>query len=355
MATTATAAQAWAILARHARDEIAPLRLQELCRDNARVSSLVPVHNSSDHMLLADLSRQRMTLETIHHLLKLASATKLKSFITKLAWGQNDPQRPILPGRQQQQQQTPSSSRKGNSTRFEQPGTPSFDNSSSPTTASMHMALRVPAHKNYQMLTQDGTNALTEIHQEWDRLEQKSDSIRNGQLRGVSGALFCDIVVVGQGLPIQALQFVYNALLRDERAATAQRLDEAMAARIIRRTWTGGAALRRCRFVTRVDPVAVAAVVADLDPASTLVISLALNGNEETGLATKTLKSWLLQAGRPDQVLAKHMMLVTGNDRIASVINKPESVHMIPEHSRCEAFCTFSAATLLVGTGGLYL
>jgi hypothetical protein len=32
--TGATASQAWAILKRHARDEIEPLRLQELCRDN---------------------------------------------------------------------------------------------------------------------------------------------------------------------------------------------------------------------------------------------------------------------------------------------------------------------------------
>jgi hypothetical protein len=41
-------------------------------------------------------------------------------------------------------------------------------------------------------------------------------------------------------------------------------------------------------------------------------------------------------------------MLITGNDHIASIINKPESVHMVPEHSRCEAFTSFSAATLLV-------
>ena len=36
--TTCTATQAWAILKRHARDEISHLRLIELCQDNDRVS-----------------------------------------------------------------------------------------------------------------------------------------------------------------------------------------------------------------------------------------------------------------------------------------------------------------------------
>ena len=80
-----SAAQAWAILQRHAQDEVGPLRLQELCRDNDRVSSLVAVHNTTsetfsmtttdhpdqreDRMLLVDISRQRMTNNTLNHLL----------------------------------------------------------------------------------------------------------------------------------------------------------------------------------------------------------------------------------------------------------------------------------------------
>ena len=83
--TGATASQAWAILKRHARDEINPLRLHELCRDNDRVSSLVTVHNSNpNRMLVADLSRQRMTLETLNHLLRLASARGIRKYITQL-------------------------------------------------------------------------------------------------------------------------------------------------------------------------------------------------------------------------------------------------------------------------------
>jgi hypothetical protein len=80
----ATASQAWAILARHARDEIQSLRLQELCQDNDRVSSLVTVRSSGadyDNSLIVDFSRQRMTLETLNHLLHLAHARGVIQFM----------------------------------------------------------------------------------------------------------------------------------------------------------------------------------------------------------------------------------------------------------------------------------
>jgi hypothetical protein len=139
MAGFTTPSQAWAILSRHARDDIAPLRLKELCTDDDRVSSLVAVHNGSEaaakriqtslghshndasssssaksksnlnaeHMsasaqncsrsrlLIADLSRQRMTLETLNHLLHLSTAVDVRGFIRTLAWGQNDRNNPI--------------------------------------------------------------------------------------------------------------------------------------------------------------------------------------------------------------------------------------------------------------------
>lgn len=351
--STTTASQAWAILSRHARDEISSLRLQELCRDNDRVSSLVAVYNTTftsnsrlgndpvleNRILIADLSRQRMTLETLNHLFRLAAAKNLRKFITRLAWGQNNPSHPVLPLRVQ-------------ATRPNKTPIPSIP--------SMHFAMRAPTGNSYEMLTADGTNALTAIHQEWERIERYSNSIRRGNLRGISGHMIRDVVVIGRGVPLAALQFIYSALVRDERASVFSRvgLESSTTAERIRRNLAGvtttGAAngARQLHFLTRVDPVAAAAAVADLDPASTLVISIALNGNEETGLATKTLKSWLLNTlaknGRSDHILAKHMMLVTGNDHIANVINKPESVHMIPHHSRCEAFSSSSAACLLV-------
>ena len=378
--TSLSATQAWAILTRHARDEIAPLRLQELCRDNDRVSSLVAVYNTvseanttmTDHpeskenrILIADLSRQRMTLETLNHLLKLTTARNLKKFITLLSWGRNNPSQPVLPSRARTKSTRGKHVDAKKTTRFEESdkGERRRRLAVIPTPLptdhmpSMHLALRVPANKGYEMLLQDGSNALTQIHRDWNRIERFSDSIRRAQLRGVTGSMIRDVVVIGRGVPMAALQFVYTALLKDERAVLAARagMSEAATARIRRNLSglaTNGIAARRLKFLSSIDPIAAASAVADLDPASTLVISIALRGNEETGLTTKTLKSWLLHSlggnRRPDHILAKHMMLVTGNDHIASIINKPESVFIVPEHSRCEAFTSFSAATLLV-------
>jgi glucose-6-phosphate isomerase len=353
--------QAWAVLDRHAKEEIEPLRLQELMRDDDRVSSLVAVYNTSfepsttlsgsdnedsnprsfeNRVIIVDLSRQRMTVETINHLLKLAAAKGLRQFILQLAWGQNNRKSPIHGQNFNNQRSLRQTS----------------INVHAKTIPSMHMALRAP--RGGAMLLADGSNALIDIHREWDRMERLSDSIRRGQLRGVTGSMIRDVILIGRGTPIAALQFVYAALLKDERANLATRfgLEEPTAARI-RRNLTGIFAStlptgRTLRFLSTIDPLAAAQVVTHLDPASTLVISLALNGNEETGLATKVIKTWLLQSlgsnRRADQILSKHMLLVTGNQRIASVINKPERVHLVPEHSKCEPFTTFSPAGLLV-------
>jgi len=67
-------------------------------------------------------------------------------------------------------------------------------------------------------------------------------------------------------------------------------------------------------------------------------------------MATKTLKNWLLTNlsghGRTEVILSKHMVLITGSEELASQ-HKPESVFLIPSHSRCEPFTTFTAASLL--------
>ena len=219
MTAAATAAQAWAILARHARDEISPLRLQELCEDTDRVSSLVAVHNSpDDRILLLDLSRQRMTLETMNHLLRLANARDVPKYIRRLAWGQNDPDDPIVPLRLRQQQSSPrQNTGRGKQTRFEADQGGGY--TPAPTTRfimpTMHLALRAPAYSGLEMLTVDGTNALIGIHREWERIERFSDSLRKGQLRGATGNPIRDIIIVGRGVPVSALRFLYGALLRD--------------------------------------------------------------------------------------------------------------------------------------------
>lgn len=409
-----TASQAWAILKRHARDEIGTLRLQELCRDNDRVSSLVSVHNSksriggssgsngSDNnnsdeqqqqqrMLMVDLSRQRMTLETLNHLLRLATARNVKHHIRQLAWGPNDPDYPMVPQQQQRIAHRSrnimgtTSTRKGSNTTVNNSrrnGGPS-DNKDGPDEVlagrhvhrrqqqqqderqvktillqqqqqqhetkkstfcfpSYHMSLRAPAGRGMEMLAEDGSNVLVEVHRDWDRMKRISDSLRRGQLPGVTGGMIKDVVVVGRGVHVMALRFVYLALCKDEDATRGRRYG------IDGRGGSGPQ--RRIKFLTSVDPVRAAAVVADSDPSSTIVISIALTGEEETTMATQTLKTWLLtnlgNGRRSETILSKHTMLITGNEEVATK-SKAGSVFLIPSHSRCEAFSTFTAATLL--------
>jgi Phosphoglucose isomerase len=420
-------------------------------------------------MLIVDLSRQRMTLETLNHLLRLATARHIQKYITQLAWGQNDPDDPIVPLRVLQQQQAQarqqgnhhnhpthyqtyhqqythqgpvptvlSDERHRKTTRFEEADeaggarqqqqqqyrtpVPSFtgeghsshrhnnhQNNANDTTAiatphipvipSLHLSLRAPTGQGLEILTANGVNALTAIHSDWERMQRISESLRRGQWQGITGHAIKDVVVVGRGVAIMALRFVYLALLKDETSVLAQRagFGSTSGGRRVGGAGTTGASSttpssasstaistptqqqlqqpqttaplsysgqRRIKFLTSVDPVRAAAVVADLDPASTLIISFALQGNEETTLATQTLKTWLLHglggtgsaiatssaiAKRQEIVLSKHMMLVTGNDHLAAATHVPaSSVFVLPEHSRCEAFTSFTAATLLV-------
>jgi len=429
--TTCTSDQAWSILKRHARDEIAFLRLEDLCKDNDRVSSLVAVHNTTtdtsrnklsadttNSMLLIDLSRQRLTVQTLRHLLNLSVARGICKYIQRLAWGQNNPDSNAA---------APTSKSKSHRNDRHAPHVPyqhymdnSKDKNQNTTTkskrqfpafphviSSMHLALRSPKDRGLHMLTLQGVNALTAIHRDWDSVERLSDSLRRGVWRGATGKMIKDVVVVGRGVSVQGLKFVYHALCHDEAAMMAQKfgLDTTSGStdntnknnsnndwaigigsissapgRLIRRglASTGNrrqlAPKRRIHFLTSVDPLVAVSLVSELDPASTMVVTLALQGNEETGLATRTMKTWLLQqlggaasvaaaeetssskhsssnAGggnlKADRILSKHMLLVTGNDQIANNINKPASVFVIPEHSRCEAFISFSVATLL--------
>lgn len=369
-----TASQAWAILRRHARDEISRLRLQELCRDNDRVSSLVSVYNaitpSANSMLMIDLSRQRMTLETLNHLLRLGTARGLPKFIRQLSWGSNDPDNPLLPVRLLQNhtdislESNNEKVKKGHNDLYSRGGggeeetqkdvgirrrdskttKQGLDDEEEPfcSIPSYHMSLRVPSGQNFEMLGSDGTNVLTGVHNDLDRMKRVSESLRRGKLSGVTGGMIKDVVVVGRGLSIMALRFVYLALCKDE------------AATIGRRVGMDARGQRRIKFLTTVDPVRAAAVVADSDPSSTLVVTVAMMGQEETEaamLATGTLKTWLLANlgghGRsPDAVLSKHCMLVTTNDALAAEY-KPESVYLIPEHSRSEPYTTFTAASIL--------
>ena len=456
--SVANAEQCLAILSRHARDEVGPLRLQELCTDTERVNSLVEVHNrspgaverydrssahlhrlhqqsqgsssssdgaagasasstgasttsagtpakrhrsataaqagespffpsegsidTSDHgnrLLLVDLSRHRMTVDTVNHLLRLARARDVRGFTRTLAWGWNDRSDPVVPLRsrrggagagagaggskpddlRREDSTTGGASTgpsrharfaedvkdgggrggvdtniRGNaSTSFADPSRGTGGVSSAMRTSpSMHIALRAPAGAGMEMYLPDGTNALDGIHETWDRIVRLSDSIRRGKLRGASGKVLRDVVVVGRGVPVAALRFLYDALRRDadaslaaregltsEHSSTIKAVAADGASRLTGRSSTSHkeSYSRRLRFVPSVDPAAAVEAISDLKPGSTYVITIVSGrGDEETMQASQTLTRWLL-AGlgsnrKEDQILDRHMLLVTG-------------------------------------------
>lgn len=196
------------------------------------------------------------------------------------------------------------------------------------------------------------TNACFDIHTEWERIQRLSESVRRGQLRGVTGGVIRDVIVVGSGVSMHALKFIYEALLQDPAGFHAAK--EGLSELLTRRTFTTAAieiGHRRLRLVSSIDVVAARKAIADLEAASTLVISLALTGHEATGLASRLLKHWLLQqlshsSRKTDLIFSKHMLLITGNDRIYQA-SKPESVFLIPAFCRSEPFCTLSTMTIL--------
>lgn len=368
--------QIWAILNRHARDEISHLRLQELCFDNDRVSSLMYVHTVMDEaskrtsstpiatytvggkntaknrLLIADLSRQRITLETVNHLLRLASARGVTSFIRTLAWGQNDYNNPIEVDANKNRHNNMKST---HSTAVTKHGEAEVNHQLQlKTSPSMHMALRAPAHAGLCMYTSDGKNALDDIHTEWARIERLSTSIRKGQFRGATGQILKNVVVIGRGVSISAVKFVYDALKRDDEGGWA--LADGIITEGTTRGMIGGgwnsSACRTMRFISCIDPAALASALADLNPANTVIITIVLKGDDEmeTIAVQEIAKKWLFHDmanhAKADFIINKHMMTVTGNTRLYRT-SKPETTFLIPEHSRSEAFATFTAAGLL--------
>lgn len=216
------------------------------------------------------------------------------------------------------------------------------------------------------MLDADGqTNVLTGVHNDWHRIRRMAESFRRGQLAGVTGSMIRDVVIVANrgSTAVMALRFVYLALCKDATATLG------------RRAGIHQNQQRRIKFLTTVDPVRAAAVVADSDPGATLVITLETNAsskhvrknttaassdgdddndNDETSVTSRMLRTWLLshlgQGGRrpSEVVLKKHMMWVAANQEMATAKHhKPESVFVVPAHSQTEPFATLSAATLL--------
>ena len=198
------------MLRRHADTDIRSLRLAELRNhDNPEEvsASFVAAHSPAARAgkaIILDWSRQRMTPETIHHLLRLSAAGRIRDRVRDLAWGRLAPgagdrrsteghggdflSSPTVsfahglsdgdggaPG--QQQQRHHHANHDG----------PDKDDSGEGGGGSMHLALRAPANRGLTMRDPCSgggrakrTNALDEVHGERRRVESLARSLRRG-------------------------------------------------------------------------------------------------------------------------------------------------------------------------------
>jgi glucose-6-phosphate isomerase len=122
--------------------------------------------------------------------------------------------------------------------------------------------------------------------------------IREGNLRGVSGKVFKNILCIGIGGSYLGPEFVAEALRTDPGALAH----------------TGG---RRLRFLANVDPVDFLRCTEGLDPSETLAIVISKTfTTAETMMNARKVKEWLisaLSAHPAEEVVASHMCAVSTN------------------------------------------
>lgn len=126
------------------------------------------------------------------------------------------------------------------------------------------------------------------------RMRQLVDAVHSGDRRGHSGALFSDVVNIGIGGSDLGPRMVCRAL-DDEH----HRL--------------------RAHFIANVDPHDLDTVLADLNPATTLIIVCSKTfTTEETLTNALRARQWLLAGGVGEEALAQHVLAVTTNLQAAA-------------------------------------
>jgi glucose-6-phosphate isomerase len=154
----------------------------------------------------------------------------------------------------------------------------------------LHIALRLPREAH---LVVGGTDVVPEVHAVLDRMGEVADRIRTGAWTGATGRRIRAVVNIGIGGSDLGPAMAHEALL-DYAAPELT-----------------------CRFVSNIDPVALAAATEDLDPAETLfVVSSKTFTTLETLTNAAAAKAWVLDglgAEAGDDAVARHFVAVSTN------------------------------------------
>ena len=151
--------------------------------------------------------------------------------------------------------------------------------------AVLHTALRAP--KTAEVFV-DGKNVIPEIYEVKSKIENFSNAVINGDLKGFSGKAFTHIVNIGIGgsdlgpaMVVEALTYYQNQL--------------------------------KTSFISNVDGDHVNEVIKDLDPETTLFVIVSKSfTTQETLSNANTIRSWFLQYAS-EEAIAKHFVAVSTN------------------------------------------
>ncbi|MGM8228128.1 glucose-6-phosphate isomerase [Cellvibrio sp. ARAG 10.3] len=158
--------------------------------------------------------------------------------------------------------------------------------------AVMHVALR---DQSTQPIMIDGQDARPAINAELERMRKLSEEVRSGNWLGYTGKPITDVVSIGIG---------------------GSNLGPLMVTEALNAYSDGRLAMH---YVSNVDGVQVAEVLAQLNPETTLfVISSKTFTTLETMTNARTAEQWFLKAAKERSAIARHFVAVSTNRKLVT-------------------------------------
>lgn len=156
----------------------------------------------------------------------------------------------------------------------------------------LHTALRLPAEAE---LVVDGQDVVADVHAVLGRMTDFADRVRSGEWTGHTGERIDTVVNIGIG---------------------GSDLGPVMVDRALRHLQTAGI---RARYVSNVDPADLSAVLADIDPATTLVVVASKTfTTQETMANAHAARRHFVEALGSEDAIASHFVAVsTAADKVA--------------------------------------
>lgn len=165
----------------------------------------------------------------------------------------------------------------------------------------LHTALRLPADAD---LVVDGSDVVADVHAVLARMTSFSHRVRSGEWTGHSGERIDTVVNIGIG---------------------GSDLGPVMLDRALRPLQTAGI---RARYVSNVDPADLSAVLADIDPATTLVVvaSKTFTTQETMANAHAARRHFVEALGSEDAVASHFVAVSTAAERVADFGIAPDNM-----------------------------